>query len=366
MLFGYPIEATLDNWLHECFCHILQAIHSNLASGNVITEWSKVIPEQYQQRLKSRLTKPGGLGVKLNNYQTALAKLTTTEQNRILQAFNDQNKIALLLSCQCDCEAISDLPPAIHNPVKLLFKYAFDLLTDMEIRDKHYRVIYECIPSRVCPFCGCEGFDALGTGSRREALDHYLLKDSYPFAAANLRNLVPMGYKCNSLYKHTENILYKSGGIRRRSFDPYNHGAIVRISLDNSQPFVGEIGKMREPLPEWKIDFDSDSEEIATWDEVFHIRERYTRDVLNAEFKSWVDIFGKWCQRRDKSRNIPNSDQELVDAIENYASDCELGGFGDRAFLKAAIFRMLYKHCQNGDKRLISFLMSIINPGNTP
>lgn len=358
MLFGYPIAATADNWLHECFCQILHAIHSNLVGKNIITEWSKVIPEPYRNRLKSRLKRPGKLGDKLNAYQTALAKLTAAEQNQILQAFNDQNKIALLLSCQCDCQAITDLPLAIHEPVKALFKYAFSLLTDpdLEIRDKHYHIIYKFIPSHVCPFCGCEGFDALG--SRREALDHYLLKDSYPFAAANLFNLVPMGYKCNSLYKHTENILYKNDRTRRKSFDPYNYQGIVKISLNNSQPFAGEIGKTGERLPKWEIDFGSASEEIATWDDVFHVRERYVRDVLNAEFNSWLDIFGRWCQRRI----ILNSDQELVDAIEDYVSNLELEGFGDRAFLKAAVFQMLHTHCQHGDQRLISFIMSNIVP----
>lgn len=359
MLFGYPIDATVDNWLHECFCVSLQAIHSNLASGNIVTEWSEVIPKSYRNRLKSRLKGRGRLGDKLNSYQTALAKLPAVEQNRILEAFNDQNKIALLLSCQCDCEAITDLPAAIRKPVKDLFKYAFDILSDreLEIRDKHYHIIYKSIPGRVCPFCGCENFDSLGTGSRREELDHYLLKDSYPFAAANLRNLVPMGHKCNSQYKHTEDILYRSDGKRRKSFDPYNHQGTIQISLNNSQPFAGIRGEMREPLPKWEIDFGSDTEEIVTWDDVFHIRERYARDVLDAEFKSWLEIFGKWCKRRIS----PNSDEELIDAIERYASDRELEGFGDRAFLKAAVFRMLHVHCQKGNQRLIKFIRDVVH-----
>lgn len=358
MLFGYPIAATSDNWLHECLCQILHSIHSNLASGNTVTEWSKIIPESYRNKLKSRITRHGGLGDKLNGYQTALATLTASEQNRILQAFNDQNNIALLLSCQCDCEAIIDLPSAIHDSVKILFKYAFDILTDMEIRQKQYRIIYESIPSHVCPFCGCEPFEALGIGSRHESLDHYLLKDSYPFAGANLRNLIPMGYKCNSQYKHTQNILYKIDGTRRRAVDPYNHQTIVKISLDNSEPFAGNIGKLVEPLPRWEIDFNSDSEEIATWDEVFHIRERYAR-YLDAEFISWVIAFGKKHQRK----NITNSDQKLVDAIEEYASDCELDGFGGEAFLKAAVFRMLHTHCKKGNPRLIPFIKDVIRWG---
>ncbi len=203
----------------------------------------------------------------------------------------------------------------------------------------------------MCPFCGDENFSSLGSqGSRREALDHYLLKDSYPFAAANLRNLVPMGYKCNSQYKNTTDILYRSDRRRRRAFDPYNHGTII-VSLDNSQPFAGTRGEMREPLPQWEIDFGSDSEEVDTWNDIFHIRDRYT-NVLNDEFKSWLVTFCKKCKRK----NNANSDQELMDALKCYAEDLELDGFAERAFLKAAVFRMLHLHCQKGNQRLINFI----------
>jgi len=351
MLFGYPITATVNNWLHECFCEILQTIHSNVANGDLVTEWFEAIPKSYRDRLKSRLQRRGKLGDKLNEYQTELAKLPVVEQNRILQAFNDQNKIAQLLSCQCNCEAITDLPLSIHKPVKDLFKYAFGLLEELEIRQQHYQIIYKSIPSRMCPFCGDENFSSLGSqGSRREAYDHYLLKDSYPFAAANLRNLVPMGYKCNSQYKNTTDILYRSDRTRRRAFDPYNHGTII-VSLDNSQPFAGTRGEMREPLPQWEIDFGSNSEEVDTWNDIFHIRYRYT-NVLNDEFKSWLVTFCKKCKRK----NNANSDQELIDALKSYAEDLELDGFGERAFLKAAVFRMLHLQCQKGNQRLVSFI----------
>jgi hypothetical protein len=356
MLFGYPINATADNWLHECFCEVIQLIHHNVAIGKTPDEWSEVIPVQYRDRLKSRLQGRGKLGSNLKDYQEALEKLTTIEQDRILKAFNEQNQIALLLSCQCDCEAITDLPFGIQKPVEVLFKYAFELLEDLEIRKNHYQIIYRSIPSRICPFCGDENFAALGSqGSRREALDHYLLKNSYPFAAANLRNLVPMGYKCNSQYKNTKDLLYKDDGTRRRSFDPYNHATVV-ISLDNSQPFTGLRGELQEPLPQWQIDFGSNSEEIDTWNDVFFIRDRYS-NLLNDEFKNWFEIFCQWCKRRIN----PQSDIALIDAIEQYADDRVLDGFGERAFLKAAVFKMLYIHCQKGNQRLIDFIRYYVN-----
>lgn len=362
MLFGYPITATEENWLHECLGQILQAIHRNLESGNTSTNWAELISEPYRSRLTSRLKisnnpnpKKLSFGDKLKKYQELLKTINISERNRILQAFNDQNKIALLLSCQHDCEAIQDLPQIIQKPVTDLFTYAFKILTDLEIRDKHYKAIYDAASCHICPFCGYESFDA--PGSRREALDHYLSKEKYAFAAANLRNLVPMGNKCNSRYKLAQDILRKDDGTRRKSFDPYNHGTLT-VSLDNSQPFAGELGKTGERLPKWEIDFGSNSEEVATWDDVFHIRERYKRDVLNEAFHNWLNGFRSWC--RHPRNTLPNSDQELVDAIEDYVLYYESLGFDDRAFLKAAVFRMLHKHCKNGDERLIQFIKNVV------
>ena len=151
-------------------------------------------------------------------------------------------------------------------------------------------------------------------------------------------------------------MLYKPNGTRRRSFDPYDCLGIS-LSLKNSQPFAGITGKTGEPLPKWEIGFSSNTEEVTTWDDVFHIRERYERDVLNEAFNNWLNGFRSWC--RHPRKNMPNSDQEWVDEIELYALCQESLGFDDRAFLKAAVFRMLHIHCKNGDQRLINFIKDV-------
>jgi len=352
MLFGYPISATAANWLHECLCEILRSIHASIQAAKTPPPWPEIIPDRYRNRLQKRT----GLKDRLKTYQIAVEQLTTAEQERILQALHDQNEIALLLSCQRNCEAITDLPTLIREPVKELFEFAFKLLTDLEIRDKHYKVIYDAVPSHTCPFCGCENFDAPRVP--REALDHYLAESKYPFAASNLRNLVPMGNKCNSRYKLAKDILTREDGTRRKSFDPYNCTGI-RPSLENSEPFAGTVTTTGQ-VPRWQIEFEQNTEEVLTWDEVFHIRERYEKDVLDPKFKSWLDDFKHWC----KSANIvPNSDQELVDGIDRYATLYEEMGISDRAFLKAAVFRMLHAHCKKGDQRLISFIRTVIGLG---
>lgn len=261
MLFGYPIEATKDNWLHDCLVETLCSIHVNLRNGETPPIWPDILPEPYRSRLLRRT----GLKKRLNVYVEALKQLSLEEQERTLKALREQNEIACLLTGEADCEVITDLPTAIRTPVTKLFEFAFSLLTDLEIRDEHYSRIYHSVPYHTCPFCGCEYFDA--PGAPREALDHYLPESKYPFAASNLRNLVPMGNKCNSRYKLAEDILRKGDGTRRKSFDPYDFPEI-KLSLENSQPFAGEV-KSTCQLPLWQIDFEPDSEEIATWDEVF-------------------------------------------------------------------------------------------------
>ncbi|MGP1384920.1 MAG: hypothetical protein ACTS2F_15240 [Thainema sp.] len=362
MLFGYPIKAAEDNWLHDCLSQIIHIIHSNVASGNTSTDWISVISEPYKTRLSRILavsrnsnTKRSSLGDKLKNYQLSLTNLPEFEQNRILQVFNDQNNIEQLLCCDCDCDAITDLPESIREPVKSLFESAFRLLTRLEIRDKQYQLIYDSCAYHVCPFCGCEYFDA--PGAPREALDHYIPEHKYPFAAANLRNLVPMGTKCNSRHKHDEDILRREDGSRRKSFDPYNHET-VSVSLEKSQPFEGIEGKLGEPLPKWVVEFDSTVEEVDTWDEVFHIRERYERDVLNEGFNSYLREFGNYCK---SWKYKPNSTEALIEVIDKYISFQDDNGFRDKAFMKVAVFRMLRSHCQNDDQRLIEFILDNVN-----
>ncbi len=352
MIFGYPLAATTENWLHKCLFEILQSIHAHLDKGENLPVWPAIIPTEYLDRLKSRT----GVRDRLDAYQKALVDLSRVEQHQILRALKNQNEIALLLSCQFECEAITDLPSSIREPVKNLFAFAFSLLTDFEIRDQHYEIIYNSVSHHICPFCGFEPFDA--PGARREALDHYLPEHKYSFAAVNLRNLVPMGHKCNSGYKLAQDMLRREDGTRRKSFDPYNHPGTVKISLINSEPFAGEVGNTGEPLPKWKVEFSPNSEESTTWNDVFDIETRYKRDVLDEAFNNWLLGFRYWC--RDPRKTLPGSADEWVESIEGYAMYHEALGLCDRAFLKAAVFRMLHTHCKNGDQRLLNFIKNVV------
>lgn len=344
MLYGYPAEAVAENWLHETLCTVVNTINANVATNETLPEWPEIIPEARRNALKSKY----GLKSKIKAFNNAFRGLSDIEKTAVIQSLKDQNKLSNLLSCDTNCTCLDDMPVSIRKPIKELFVFAFELLSDLGIRDRHYALIYEAAVYHICPFCGLEYFEA--PGAPREDYDHYLWKDNYPFAAANLRNLVPMGGKCNSGYKKTQDMLKNGDGVRRKSYDPYNNNGVA-VSLDGSVPFEGKNGQ-----PKWQIELAPATDESTTWDEVFHIRERYVRDVLDPDFRGWLRDFRAWCH---SAHVTPTTGVEVIAALDRFIPTLEEQGLRDRAFLKAAVFKMLRRHCAENNQRLIDFLLSV-------
>lgn len=348
MLFGYPIAATQNNWLHDCLCEVILTVHATADAGKRYPAWPKILPDAHRAALRSRT----GLRDRVKAYDRAIRRLSKADRDVVLRAVEAENRISDLLSGACDCATIDGLPEVVREPVDALFGFAFGLLTDLAVRDQQYAVIYAAAPEHMCPFCGTEYFDA--PGAARETLDHYLTRSRYPFAAANLRNLVPMGHKCNSSYKLASDLLRCTDGSRRVAFDPYYHTK-VDVSLDDSEPFNGATAN----TPNWAIRFEPDTAEVPTWDEVFSVRERYRRDHLDPSFANWLDLFRKWARSAGLQTE---SDEGLVAALQRYEEFWAESGMQDRAFLKAAVFRMLRRHCEAGDQRLIDQLRDLAAP----
>ena len=272
MLFCYPIDATQDNWLHECLVEILQNALQALNAGCAPVPWPDCIPAVHRERLRART----GLKDRLQAFLTAAALLSKTNRNSIMEAITSENNFPAAFDGQTTCICCDQMPGAIRTAAIELARFEFSLLTELGLRDKHYRMIYEKIPNRLCPFCGCEYFDA--PDAPRHDIDHYLPISQYPFAGANLKNLVPAGDRCNSAYKRDADILLGTNGKRRACFDPYGDRSAC-VSLLASRPFARHYGR----LPEWEVDL-GNTPEAATWDTVWRIKERYKRDVLDAEY----------------------------------------------------------------------------------
>jgi hypothetical protein len=351
MLFGYPIEATNENWFHECMIAMLQTIHESILNGQGIPLWPEIIPLPYRKVLKRKT----GLRSRLQNYQREVLRLSNDQLRSLIKAISEQNDIVHLLSGERNCGTIEELTTTIRQPIRELFEFGFDLLADLGIRDRQYQIIFNATPFHICPFCGYEYFD--GPGAPREPLDHYLAKSKYPFAAVNPRNLVPMGGKCNSKYKLAKDILYKEDGTRRKVVDPYNCKSI-QLSLKNSKPFEGNHAIF--PLPLWLIEFEPITEELSTWDSVFDIKQRYQRDVLDADFMSMLREFSIYCMDRKVRAELQ---EEVIQALKNFSDYWKEMGMKDKAFIKAAVFEMLFLHCQQGNQRLSEIVSSVVIGG---
>lgn len=347
MLFGYPVVVTAENWLHDSILAAVKRIHELIEDGARMPRWPKILPEAYRDKLSGRK----GLAQRLKAYSGAIRSLGSDERQSLLRALEAQNRISELLCRQCDCEELTDLPAAAQKPVKALFTFAFGLLTEYGVRQRQYRDLCERIPARICPFCGCEGLDA--PGAPQEDLDHYIPRSKYPFAAANLRNLAPMGGRCNATYKRAQDPLRRIDGLRRVACDPYGATG-VRVSLNNS--IVDELtpGSI---VSNWIIEFLPVGEEVETWDEIFHIRERWRRDVLDdSTFNQWLGDFRNYCLTAALQFAGDGDVVNAVSRYEQYLSGC---GFSDRSFLKAAVFRFLLYRCATGCQRLLPILRDL-------
>lgn len=341
MLFGYPIAAVAENWLHDCVVASVVSVHQLVDQGKRLPAWPKIVPVAHRAALLSRR----GLKDRLRSYALSLRKLDAAQRQLVLDAVTAQNRISELLSGQCDCHSVADLPEAIREPAKSLFTFAFGLLTDLGIRQRQYKAVCDHIPLKICPFCGCENLEA--PSLPQEDLDHYLPRSKYPFAAANLRNLAPMGGRCNSSYKRTQDPLRRADGTRRLAVDPFA-ATQVTVSFENSVIDELSAGPL---VSNWVIDFDPDSESVQTWDEILRVRERWKANFLDEKtVKKWLGDFSSFCKR---AKVQIAADADVIDAVKGYQehlSDC---GFEGHAFLKTAAFKLLFRKCEAGSPRLL-------------
>lgn len=335
MLFSYPIEALGDNWLNALAVDLMLAGMTAIDTGAEPTAWPECLPKDRRDILAQRI----GLPPKLKCLFEKYSQLPVAERSDVRAAIIRQTALPNVFNDNAPCPTIDSLPQSIREPASALAKYLFGQLSSIKegngfLRDNQYNAIYAA-NIRHCPFCGLTPFRA--PGAPRHALDHLLPISIYPFAAADLRNLPPACDECNATYKGAIDILIGNDGLRRRCCDPYL-GPTYRVTLDGSEFFNGnEIGGYT--LPRWNINIVGQERDRAdTWDAVYQIKTRYTRDVLDADFLSWVGHYSRWFIR-EKGRD---HDAAAVAAeVPRYIEGVIQDGYADRAFLKAEAFRLV-------------------------
>lgn len=336
MLFSYSPVGFQDNWLHDTLIEMLTTDMARVDGGQSRLAWPDCLPPDHRETLRRKYGLRNRRATFLDRYEA----LGVPDRTNVRDALARHNAFPAIFEDGLPCVCLSDLAAAIRDPIKSLFEFAFNLLTDLGLRDTNYKQLYDQLDYKVCAFCGVELLDA--PGQKREALDHYLPIAAYPFAGTNFRNLSPMGTKCNSRYKLQQNILFDPAtGNRRVCCDPYD-SPTISLSLNDSRPFDGPRVNL-VTCPEWAFQWEGgDPEKIRTWESVFAISERYRESSLNPNFRSWIDHFCQWAARQPNEANVPHL---MRDLLNEFAEIIVPEGFAEAAFLKRATFQMFANHC---------------------
>lgn len=343
MFVTYPIEATADNWIHESICYAFVTICKSIDTDTVLPTWPDMLPNQYKEELRTRRSLPQ----KLKTFETEAKKLSVAQRTAFLQLMEQQNQIAGLLDGSLPTPVLSEDIKSLLDAAKEVCNEGFSLLGKTSVRYTHYKIVYDSLKRKDCPFCGFEPFDA--PSLHNEDDDHYLARSIYPLAAANLQNIVPMGSKCNQRYKGQIDLLHFNDG-RRKALNPYGN-KYADVSLINSSPFGGP-----NDAPIWQIDLVPDCEEVRTWEIVFSIRTRLTESVLNPYFYTWLSELPEWFECWNLNESIDND--QLLLQLDKFAAYKKRHKESGPGFLKEKVVEMLVYHCRNGNNRLITMIRS--------
>lgn len=360
MLSCYPIEATHENWLHEAIILLVSAIHQKLDANksipNKANTWNNLIQAITDEEKREKIKPLTGVRDRLFAYKDELQKLTQPQRQEVLEAMKSQNKIVELLNSTEPRNLIKQNYPELHEKAKALFVFCFEKLTDLGVRNRQYEIIFKSLPNKICPFCGIER--VMNPEETAQDQDHYLAKSIYPFAAANMRNLVPICRCCNRDYKKDIDILVDAHGAVREAFDPYDCTP-TKITLDNSELIPDSY-----PIAfDWNIQFLDNVQKAGTWDAVFSIRERYKRDVLEQYFDNWLRGFTEKCER-ERAReniNIDSTHQQIREQLKYYQEDIEAKpNIGLAGFLEPLAFNVLLKLFDEGNERIINLIRDAV------
>lgn len=141
------------------------------------------------------------------------------------------------------------------------------------------------LKTKRCPYCGYTRM-LNEYNTKKEAYDHFLPKEQYPFISIHFNNLAPMCHTCNSSYKSRKNpIDIKRTGKRKKVFFSYaNYGRIgFHVSLNN--PDLLNIKPNEIKVQNSLLGY---QEEIESWEEIFGIQERY-KSIYSGESFNWLE-----------------------------------------------------------------------------
>jgi len=344
MLATYPIEATEENWLSNCLTTAILARLAQLDAGEASVTFPADVEVEYRDII-SRFT---GIVERFIALADALVGLNTDQRQAVRSAIETQNRIPDIFDGATDCFACNDALPVIHDLAKKLFEFSFGALSRIKspgavssVRDVHYAIAYDQLAKKCCPFCGMERLEPHHADIPRPDLDHYLAVSLYPFCGVNLRNLTPMGDRCNSSYKLAQDILYDQHGNRLPCYDPYGD-VTAEFSLAGSIIVGTPAG-----APVWILHLGPASPQTVNWDRIFRIKLRLEQS-LNAEFSSWVTEIGGVLRGLGHDLNVL---EEVSKGLIQYRTICGTESLAGIGHLKAEVAALLIQDLESDEKR---------------
>lgn len=346
MLFTYQYAESAFANLHQSITHLVKEVWCK-AEGDF--DEANLDPLLYQllvaidsdDRIRS-----DPLGGPIRSIYRLCLQLTEEERLRLSQWFEDNNEIEALCNnanapiphTYSDIEAIRE---DLATELKKFFSNLFTDLVKLRVvrsiigadLDDQYNALMEVNTESKCPYCGYNDIKG-NNNSRREAFDHFLPKNKYPFNSVNLKNLAPMCHECNSSYKLQKDpnflrdpLTKGAADERRKSFFTYadqSPNISLRVTLQNYEPL--------NPAPQQIIveaESENKDEEVATWVELFGIEERY-----KAKLCAKNDGIA-WLQTLVEEANYLDQEQALTKLIRV----AEARPFQDANFLKVPFLR---------------------------
>lgn len=177
------------------------------------------------------------------------------------------------------------LSPILKDFCKNLFNHVLKLKAFTSKNgelDAHYDAFMIENSIGVCPFCGLSDLKSENL-SKRDAYDHYLPKDSYPFNTVNFKNLIPACNTCNSSYKLANDPIDKGS---RKSFYPFSANKPefeikVNInSIDFEDPKKNNLSLIFNSIQQAEVD---------SWRATYGIDERYSDKCKSNDSKYWIE-----------------------------------------------------------------------------
>ena len=349
MLYSYVYQPHPIRKLHIAVSEFFRALYLGNLDPNDFN-----IETCCQGELLVRARRSQKLREKLGAFYAAWFQLSQDDRRTVYRAFLVVNSIKRQLANEAPRVALSDLPAIIREPTRGLFDHLYkQSLVKAQVKE-HWRQFYEDLPIRVCPFCGIEILHH--PFLFKQDYDHVLCKDIYPFAAVNLRNLVPCGRDCNSIFKHGKDVIFTLASGRRKAFYPFqSYGIRIEISLAGSRlpTHGGDPGQ-------WTLRFEPDTEEVRTWVDVFELERRYKLDVFGEYYTRWIDDFVGWIA----SQATPNGGWLGVtvrERMERYAESLQSDELRDQKFLRHALFAFILSEAEESVFAAIAARANSIN-----